>query len=52
MKIINNKRIDITEDEYKTYKEICRAYDRDNFQGEELFKDHFQCFIVCFIGLF
>jgi len=42
LKIIDNKRIEMTVDEYDMYKDICRAFDRPNFQGEELFKGHFE----------
>lgn len=41
IRIIDNKKIDLTADEYKAYKDLCRSYDRPNFKGEELFKDHF-----------
>lgn len=32
----------MTSDEYEMYQSICRAFDRPNFQGEELFKSHFE----------
>jgi len=41
-RIIDNKKLEITNDEYRAYQELCKAYDRDNFKGEELFKDHFE----------
>ena len=41
-RIIDNKRIEMTNDEYELYQNICRSYDRPNFQGEELFKGHFE----------
>lgn len=41
-RVIDNKRIDLTNDEWDMYQKICRSYDRPNFQGEELFKDHFE----------
>src|SRR5690606_29311892 len=41
-RIIDNKKVDITNDEFALYKSICRSYDRPNFQGEELFSDHFE----------
>lgn len=41
-KIINNQRIDLTEQEWTLYQEICRSYDRPNFKGEELFRDLFE----------
>jgi hypothetical protein len=42
LKIIDNKRIDITADEYKTYQDICKSYDRPNFQGKDLFSNLFE----------
>lgn len=40
-RIIDNKRVLITEDEYKYYTKICRSYDAPNRKGEDLFKEHF-----------
>lgn len=42
MYIIDNKKIDLTTDEWDMYENICRSYDRPNFKGEELFKDLFE----------
>lgn len=42
IKIIDNKKIDMTEDEYTLYQDICRSYDRTNFKGEELFRELFE----------
>jgi hypothetical protein len=42
LRIIDHKRIDLTESEYKLYQEICRAYDTPKFKGEDLFKDLFE----------
>jgi hypothetical protein len=42
MKIIDNKKIDMTEDEWSLYGEICRSYDRPSFKGEELFRNLFE----------
>jgi len=42
MKIIDNKKIDITDQEYDAYIKICRSYDRTSFKGEELFKELFE----------
>lgn len=42
VKIIDNKKIDITDDEYSMYSNICRSYDRPSFKGEELFRDLFE----------
>jgi hypothetical protein len=41
-KIIDNKKVWMTSDEYRYYEEICKGYDRPNFQGKELFQDHFE----------
>lgn len=32
----------MTPDEFRFYNEICKGYDRPNFQGKELFQDHFE----------
>lgn len=42
IRIIDNKKVELTDDEHALYKQICRSYDRPNFKGEELFKDHFE----------
>jgi hypothetical protein len=42
IRIIDNKKLDMTEDEWKMYNQICRSYDRQSFKGEELFKDLFE----------
>jgi hypothetical protein len=41
-KIIDNKKVLMTNDEYNIYQEICKGYDRPNFQGKDLFQDHFE----------
>lgn len=38
LRIINNKRIELTEDEFKYYQEICKSYP----SGKELFNDLFE----------
>lgn len=40
-RIIDNKKIKLTDDEFKLYQEICQSYTSDFFQGSELFKDRF-----------
>lgn len=40
-KVIDNKIVDITKEEYSMYQAICKAYDRENLQGKDLFRDHF-----------
>ena len=42
LRIIDNKRIELTDSEFKLYQEICRSYDLPKFKGEELFKDLFE----------
>ena len=44
IRIIDHKRIDMTNDEFKAYQGICRAYDdlKANRKGEDLFVDHFE----------
>lgn len=41
-RIIDNKRVEMTAHEYEMYKNICSSYDRPNFEGKELFRDHFE----------
>lgn len=43
LRIINNKRIDLTDDEFKLYQQICRSYDAPpNIKGEDLFQGLFE----------
>lgn len=42
MRVIDYKKIDLTEDEWQMYNKICRSYDRPNFKGEDLFSDLFE----------
>lgn len=42
MKIIDNKKVDMTDDEWNLYIQICRSYDRASFKGEELFRNLFE----------
>ena len=41
-RIIDHKRIELTDDEWKYYESICKSYDRPNFKGAELFHDLFE----------
>lgn len=41
-RIIDNKRVDLTDTEFEMYQAICRSYDRPNFKGEDLFRDLFE----------
>jgi hypothetical protein len=40
--IIDNKKINLTDDEWRMYNDICRSYDRQNFKGESLFVSLFE----------
>jgi len=42
IRIIDNKKIEVTADEWDMYEKICRSYDRPNYKGEELFVDLFE----------
>ena len=42
IRIIDNKKVLMTPDEYRYFEEICQGYDRPNFQGKDLFQDHFE----------
>lgn len=42
LRIIDNKRIDLTDDEFLMYQNICKANSRDNFDGKDLFSDLFE----------
>lgn len=40
--IIDHKKVWMTADERKMYETICEGYNRPNFQGKDLFQDHFE----------
>lgn len=42
IRIIDNKKVLMTPDEYSFYEEICKEYSRPNFNGKDLFQDHFE----------
>lgn len=42
IRIIDNRKINMTDDEWNMYSGICRSYDRPSFKGEELFRDLFE----------
>ena len=42
IRIVDHKKIELSNDEFAAYESLCRSYDRPNFKGEELFKDHFE----------
>ena len=39
---INNKQVDITDDEWNMYQKICRSYDTNTYKGETMFKGLFE----------
>jgi len=42
IRIIDSKKINLTDDEFALYKAICADYSRKNFAGADLFKDLFE----------
>ncbi len=42
IRIIDNRKVAMTNDEWDYYNTICRSYDRPAFKGEELFKGLFE----------
>lgn len=42
IRIIANKKIDLTNDEFTIYQNICKSYDRVNFKGSDLFLELFE----------
>jgi hypothetical protein len=42
IRIIDNKKVRMTNEEFSFYEEICNGYDRPNFNGKDLFQDHFE----------
>lgn len=42
LRIINNKRIDLTQEEFELYEKLCKTYSRDHFDGKDLFNDLFE----------
>lgn len=42
VRIIDNKKMWMTQDEYAMYEKICEGYNRPNFNGKDLFQDHFE----------
>lgn len=41
-RIISNKRIDLTDNEWQLYQDICHSYDKPNFKGSDLFAELFE----------
>jgi hypothetical protein len=42
LRIIDNKKISLTNDEFALYQKIAKSYDRPNFQGKDLFSGLFE----------
>ena len=42
IRIIDHKKVDLTNDEYETYQQICRAYTTTTAKGEDFFIDLFE----------
>ncbi len=42
IRIIDNKKIWLTDDEFALYQRIAKSYDRPNFDGRDLFKGLFE----------
>lgn len=42
IRIIDYKKVDMTDDEWHQYQEICKSYDRPNFKGTDLFQGLFE----------
>lgn len=51
LRILNNKRIEMTDDEFTIYQGIVESYSKDNFDGKQLFDNLFETdndgLIVC-----
>lgn len=41
-RIVDNKRIQLTDSEFQLYQEICKAYDAPKSKGSDLFRDLFE----------
>jgi len=42
LRIIDNKKVEMTNDEWRQYESICKSYDDVNFKGSELFAGLFE----------
>lgn len=42
IRIIDNKKIELTADEFNLYNKICDSYKKDNFTGSNVFKGLFE----------
>lgn len=42
IRVINNKRVEVTEDEWTMYERIVKSYTTETNKGEDLFNDLFE----------
>ncbi len=42
LKIIDNKKVEMSNDEWTYYQTICKSYDEPNFKGSDLFVGLFE----------
>ncbi len=42
IRIVNNKKLEMSNDEFALYKNICKSYDSENTKGSDLFADLFE----------
>lgn len=41
-RIIDHKQVDLSDDEWRLYQEICKSYDKPTAPGKQLFSDLFE----------
>lgn len=41
-RIISNQKVEMTDDEWELYENICKSYSKPNFKGENLFNGLFK----------
>lgn len=42
VRVVDNKKLDMTEDEWNLYQKIVQSYTKDMNKGEDLFRDLFE----------
>lgn len=42
VRVVDNKKLDMTEDEWNLYQKIVKSYTKDMNKGEDLFRDLFE----------
>lgn len=42
IRVVDNKKVDMTEDEWNLYQKICQSYTSPGVRGEDLFIDLFE----------